>query len=330
MIKSAELLTSDKAASLPADAFALRILTEDGSHLHKFPVTSAADTWLSMRYFEKNAHKLPQSAQSIAASNLKIAADRYGVEPTKTVALRARHVSGNLFVEGIDKVATQSVRITEETGQRYALGNKYPLFHEGHVKKAAQYFEDYYGQFDAASRHTFAKNVIERASELKVDIPTESMAVLRKVAGDRFGDILGTQIRMRKELLHDQAKKDELDKLASSRGDNPEAFAEALAKFDAENRLDRHYDRYLADAYTATYDVRFTKQASGYSWEDESTGLRVDDSDLNKLGNERAEKVKSYFGEILANELKKHGSAIFDSLPVDAKIVLAKIARGTL
>lgn len=82
LIKTAHYMSPEQRAALPADVFALELL--DGPVvLRKFACIDAGNTALSIEYFLKTAHKLPEPAQKVAAANLCTACSWYGLEPPK-------------------------------------------------------------------------------------------------------------------------------------------------------------------------------------------------------------------------------------------------------
>lgn len=335
MVKTAQVATREVQEKLARAEFALVAFTKEGSELRKFPVNDACNTWLSCQYFEKTSHKLPARARDVAAGMLKRACAVFGVAETPKLLKLERIVPGNLYHESYDMVKTaQPIAVEaiapDESKHFYALEGRYAMPNPDFVKKAGQYFADHEKDFsDPLDRHSFAHNVLERAKELKVEL--EQKEILSKYAASDYGDILEIQLRMRHELLQAKPDMDEaLTKVASYKKELPPVdFAKLLHTFDKKASLDKYYGGFLADAYKSTFETRFTKVASGYSWESDD-GVSVTEKELTKTFDDKYDKVKGYFGQTVANELKKHGCAIFDSLPKDAKEVITKIAKGQI
>ena len=334
-VKSAQIAQREEVSKLPSDHFAIHILTKEGSRMKKYPTHTAADTWLSCGYFEKNAFKLPTTAAKITATHLKEACQKFGIQPNTSVEKLAssEKPNSNLYVEDLDMRKTASAHRPLEfhSGADYALNGRYPLFNEGHVKKAASYFSDYYGQFSPKDRHTFATNLMKKAEAMNLTFDGEETALLRKVAGSDYGNIIESQLTRRMNMVDgDIQATEQLSKVASAMGSlPPEKFAELLHAWDNEHNMSYSRTSHILDAFQSTFDKGFEKEA-GYIWEDESSGISLSGSELEKAASEKYDKIKGYFGETLAGSLKKHGSMIFESLPVDAKAVIAKIAKGTL
>jgi len=336
LMKKASVVGRDERAKLSRHDFALVALTKEGRELRKYPINDAVNTWISARYFEKTAHKLPVRAQEIAASMLKKACALYHVEETAKLKGFESKVSSNLYQELQDMCKTAQrteveVSTPDNSKHFYALRGSYAMPNPEYVKKASAYFSDYESSFrDAADRHEFAKNVLERAKEL--DVALDNKDSLEKYANADYGDILDVQIRMRQELLQTRPEMSAaLEKVAEYKNTltAPE-FAKLLYAFDKKASLDKYYGGYLADSFKATFEQRLTKKASGYTWESRDGELKLTEKELTTALEKKAEKIKGYFGPTIADQLKKHGCSIFESLPDDAKETIAKIAKGKI
>jgi hypothetical protein len=88
-VKTAHLLTSSERDSLPDELYALVMVNGD-QKLRKYACVDEGNTLLSCVYFLKNAHKLPEEAQKVAAANLVEACGWYNMpvpEPLQKIAL---------------------------------------------------------------------------------------------------------------------------------------------------------------------------------------------------------------------------------------------------
>jgi hypothetical protein len=341
-LKDAKILTAEERERLEPEQFALVMRTKEAQVLKKFPVNDEANTWLSCRYFEKTSEQLPYVAQKVAATHLKRACDIYGLESHEAInKLASNEIKTNRYDEvkswTEDRLHKQSVKLAkvEHDGSKhfYALGNHYAMPNPEYVKKAAAYFVDHLKEFsDAEDRSVFAENVRARAKELEVSLEKKAEESLRAYASDAYGDLIGTQLKLREELLSFKPEMSQaLSKLAAHRADtDPQTFAKALFLFDKKAGLTRYYDGFLSDAFKATFGTMFSKKASEYSWEDEGSGLSINAKDLEKAADAKYEKIKGYFGSTVADQLKKHAVSIFESLPKDAKETIIKIAKGAL
>lgn len=337
-VKTAQVAMADTRETLGRESFALVLLTKEGGELRKFPINDAANTWLSCQYFEKTAFKLPVKAKKMAACMLKKACAVHKLDETPQVKALGVGAMGNLYNEVYDMQKTASAPVTfepivdDKSEHFFALGKNFAMPNSEFVKKASAYFTQYEREFvDAQSRHEFASNVLARAKELEVSVEEEKQ--LRKYASAEYGDILGIQLRMRADLLQSRPEMSAaLEKIASHRDElTPKEFARVLFAFDKKASLTKHYDSYLADAFCSTFERRFEKRASGYAYEhDTNSNLNCTEKELEAAFEKKASKIKGYFGPTLADQLKKHGCSIFDSLPRDAKETISKIAKGEL
>jgi len=177
----------------------------------------------------------------------------------------------------------------------------------------------------------YAKNVMAKAGELSIELSPEEQKIMSKVAGAEYGDRVDAQIMLRKkEADGNDARVASLDKIAEAAHIlPPDQFAKLLEAYDNDSGIKSEYGRHIVDPYQATFDKQFSKEA-GYVWEDEQSGMSMSGKELEKAAEEKFDKIKGYFGVTLANSLKKHGSEVFESLPTDAKTVIAQIAKGRL
>lgn len=81
LIKEAEYLPPERRNELPDDLYALVLQNGEDVALRKFACTDAGNTALSVEYFMKTGHKLPEEAQKVAAANLCAACEWYDIAP---------------------------------------------------------------------------------------------------------------------------------------------------------------------------------------------------------------------------------------------------------
>ncbi len=79
LIKQAHLMEPEERAQLPATSFALELVNGDVV-MRKFACIDPGNTALSVEYFLKMGHKLPEEAQKVAAQNLVTACGWYDIE----------------------------------------------------------------------------------------------------------------------------------------------------------------------------------------------------------------------------------------------------------
>jgi hypothetical protein len=336
-LRDAQILTAEDRERLEPDQFALVMRTKEAHTLKKFPITDGPNTWLSCQYFEKTSEQLPYVAQKIAATQLRRACALHNVKASPMVEkLASVDPIGNRYDEvkswHEDRAHAVKVKVAavvpDGSDHFYALADRYPMANAKFVKKAATYFVDHCAEFqNIEDRSIFAGNVKARAKELSVELDKVALVQIDSYAGDTYGDHIDTQLRLRKEALDGRPQLvSAIEKLAEFKDSTePATFAKALYLFDKKAGILGQHP--MMDAFKAT----FTKKAAkGYRWEDTSSGLSITETELVKAAEAKHSKIKSYFGETLANELRKHAVSIFDSLPKDAQATIVQISKGDL
>lgn len=83
-IKEAEALSEKELTSLPDHCFAL-IGRQDGEYVRKYACADKPHTAINTIYFDKARSSLPQDTVQKVATNLRIACERYGLEPPEFI-----------------------------------------------------------------------------------------------------------------------------------------------------------------------------------------------------------------------------------------------------
>lgn len=112
LVKNASPVSPEQRETLPDDAFAL-VLRNGDDVLRKYACTDAGNTALSVLYFVKNAHKLPEVAQKTAAANLCTACSWYDMavpEELQKIAL-GLGTAAHLALMGPEAVKTSKTGI---------------------------------------------------------------------------------------------------------------------------------------------------------------------------------------------------------------------------
>lgn len=339
----ADFLTKSftKVAS-QAQSHAIEIITKQGSALQKFPTTSPADTLLSNLYFEETHTRMPAEAQKICASFLKVASLSQGVPVPavvetlslpKTPDTNKYDEARGSFMAAFEKKASATFvpRPQAEEGKTvYALPTlkKYAMPDVSYVQKAEEYFEKHASIMDPETRKEFGENLSRRAKELG--------HTLSKEAALKFSS--NTYVRDPKEAL---AIRDSLVKVATHRRvlkkmasfvdkTQPKEFVDAIFLFDKKAGLQKYYGKNLQDPYLHLLQGAPISKTASYKYKEEYTGQFLTGQDLTRAFEKKASKIKEYFGESLADGLKKHGIEAFEALPKDTKSIIGQIAVGAI
>jgi len=212
----------------------------------------------------------------------------------------------------------------KETGKRFALVKEgeavYPIDTASQVQQACTYFEKYAHEFEPHERRMFCLRVNNRAEELGLQVPD----LVAKYGSAAMAKDAGVQIYRRQRLFREGTSEHGLlqemrEKCAAYK---PEVIAVALEKFDRDNNLDLLWDNGIPDPYFSIYGVE--KQAE-YSFIDGNDV--VNEERLKACAKRDREQIKDLFGEDLAEEFAKDPVQIFDSLPLDSKRIIMRVAQ---
>jgi hypothetical protein len=326
------MMTEEEKQGLSDDDFALCVITKKASKLNKFPINDSDSTWLSNEYFNETYNSLTKEAAQIAAYNIKQACERYNVKPTPAVIGLAKEASTNIYYEG--DITAKNISVVEEDLSKYAQVSKicdsythaqYVFNNPQSIKTASEYFKQFSDKMPVELRHKYASALQRRAGELGVTITDPAVC---KYASNAYSAHLDAHLASRRDILQIKEAKytEALNKLASMRNEvTPMEFAQVLHSFDKRAGIDRYYGGYLTNPYEATFasmaNPKLMKVGSKTSMTPEA---------LSRVFTEKYAKLKEYFGQHLADSLKKEGSAAFEALPNDAKEIIAGIADGTL
>jgi hypothetical protein len=122
IIKQANHMAPEERVKLPATSFALELINGD-LVMRKFACVDPGNTALSVEYFLKTGHKLPEEAQKVAAQNLVTACEWYEIEAPEELQKVALGV-GSLFtaamipsiVKGTKEQIGSNMRVARASG----------------------------------------------------------------------------------------------------------------------------------------------------------------------------------------------------------------------
>jgi hypothetical protein len=312
--------------------FAL-VLVEDGQALKKFATVDAGNTWLSALYFMKNHGKLPEEAQKIAAGNLLLACEAYGIEPPSTILDLADEAPETNVVDVTgQRPGVRPAEVLKKEDVHYAVeradGSKtYPLDNAEQVKAAMDYFDRHVGQFTPRERREFA--VKTAAAAEKAGMPLRG--TISSYIGEQFSPALVGHLSVRGHFLLEQGDTvhvEELRKLAAAQREmDPADFAARLEEIDRESGMDRLWDRGVADPWYATFGLQKTAKGDRESPASFQVGdAWVTEDELRSFATQQT--VKAYFGEKLATEFLKDPLGVFQSLPLPQRKLVARLASS--
>lgn len=123
-VKQAHALSGTDRDQLPDDAFAL-VLLNNGEKLRKYACIDEGNTALSVIYFLKNAHKLPDEARVVAAENLKTASGWYGLDVPEELEKEAAGIlRRGATALGLASTATNTKKSIDENMAKVHAGER--------------------------------------------------------------------------------------------------------------------------------------------------------------------------------------------------------------
>lgn len=212
-----------------------------------------------------------------------------------------------------------------------------PLHSYGQVKEAMAFFDAFGNEFHPRERHAMCVKIAARADEL--GIPTGE--AIEKYGSQHFDSsvFLKTAVERRKqvwaELNEDGTIPGLLDMLMEKQASgqmDPETFAEALFEVDVMTGMDRLWDGQIPDPWFSTFGVdHITKQAQEqkeeWRWVQGTEYLTKSQLENFVTSSSGQDVLKSKFGEKMKDGLRDNPVTVFDSLPVDTKRAIARMAQ---
>lgn len=328
-IASMELLSAEERNRLPDRLFAL--VTWDGTEqARKYAMHDEPHLLTSLLYFSNQAATLPEEAQKVAAHNLCLGCEWYGVEPPEDVVKLAGEVGtdwvGELDVSALQAPSTQKVAAAEN----FAFGAQYPIESLSQIKEAQAYFDENWGSMTPLDRHVFATNLQDRATEVGEG---HLGGLVGEYAGYRYGakiaGELSSRVRMMDGKEHQPVYALLREKVASI---DPLVMAEMLTDADKITGI--------ADSWNAPYTgcldpyrAVFSKQANdanpspetNWSWSEGSD--HVTDTILWDYARNYRIEIAACFGDDFANDFCDDPIETFESLPDPQKHAIARMAN---
>jgi hypothetical protein len=215
-------------------------------------------------------------------------------------------------------------QVEKETGRRYALVKegeaRYPIDTAMQVQRAFTYFEKYASRFTPHERHLYCMKVSNRAAELGLKVPD----TISKYGAVTMAKDASVQVYRRQRLFREGTSEHSLlqemrEKCASIK---PEVLAVALERFDRAHNLDQMWDNGLADPYFSVFGMEKVAEYSFVDGNDTITEER-----LKICGRKCKKQIEDLFDEDMADEFSRDPVQIFDSLPLDSKRIMMRVAQ---
>jgi hypothetical protein len=217
-------------------------------------------------------------------------------------------------------------RIEKRESERFCLvkegQGQFPIDTYGEVMEAQQWFNDYGDTLHPEDRREFCTKLASRADEIGLSVIDR----IRKYAGVGYapdGEVkVGVSTRMQ-FWAEDAPERDMLQGLMDKYAEvSPDVFCQALREFDEATGLDHYWDTGIYDPYYTTFGFEKTAE-----WTFEHMSDRITEERLRHVVHASYPAIVEKFGEELADSLKKNPTTIFDSLPLDAKRIIMRMAN---
>lgn len=243
-----------------------------------------------------------------------------GSEQPKTAALQPHvDVTGQKPPEKIKHASAQRYCMVK-TGQA-----RFPIDSYSQVQQAVLYFEKNAQSMHPADRREYCTNLTRRADELGIDVSYD----IRKYGSAGYAPDGEIKVAVHTRMQHwaeDAPERDMLKSLMEKAGSvHPDVFCAALQQFDETTGMNHLWDEAIYDPYYSTYG--FMKQAE-WKWEDGND--RLTEEQLNLSAKKDFDAIKRAFGCELAQEFREKPQQIFDSLPLDSKRIIARMANDPM
>lgn len=209
----------------------------------------------------------------------------------------------------------------KKTASIHALGNRYPLDSYSDVKKAVDYFEEYWTNFNPEDRHEYCVKVASRAEDLGIPITDK----IERYGSQKYAHDVSGHLMLRSRMS-DPTWSEVYESMLEKRAEiDPESFARLLDQADRASGLHVQWGGKIADPYFSVFGGGSEKVASAeWSWEDGNRSLTYDQ--LQDLA-QNADKMKGTFDDNLVEAFRVDPTTIFDSLPATTKSIIADMAE---
>jgi len=329
LVKTAAVL----AESAHNNQYAL-VMSDQQRTLRRFPTNDVGNTWLSALYFHATHDVLPEEAEKVAAANLLLACNHFQIDPPQSLVEAASRHDGPPTTNLVDITGQRREIIKEaealpEDDVVYALEDekRYPLASAQDARTAMTYLDRHLRGFAPGQRREFATKVASVAE--RAGLPVEG--AVAQYAGNDYSPGLQGHLTARAAYLVDIGAtpkvRAELTKVAAQRTAlPPDEFAAALQTFDESHGLDRLWDQGIADPYYSTFG--WTVKTAADKTRYEAGILSVSEDELRSLAEYGRKVLVERFGEKLANAFCKNPVAIFTSMPLPQRQILANMASS--
>lgn len=365
IVKTAHILNIAEREVLRDEAYAL-VMQDEGKVFRKFACVDAGNTLLSLLYFEKNAHLLPEEARKATAAVLLERAAEFDL-PVGIKKLAAKSPSrtrdpmnqplvgdeadwlertnlGKPITGGVDsgRVGTAlSSMHTKMASAPIDVSGKQPetLFETKEASiyaLAGQYPLDSYADIRAAVAY-FEENWPQmqppdrhefavKTAARAEEIGVEVSERMSRYGSEAYAPDVESHLAQRKANA-DEKYHEVYDALKEKRASiEPEHFAALLAKADVAAGLNWSWGGAVQDPWYSTFGGVAGSEKTAFGWE--GGGYSVDAEKLQDAAASGA--LQGHFTPDIVKAFTQDPVAIFSSMPDDTKLIMARLADETV
>ncbi len=306
-IRNTYIPSNEETSKMDSDNFSVTLYHPRHGFINKYAMYTSGLTKLNMALLETQLEDIPDEIIKVAATKLKRAARHYKLDFPEKLAEYVIEVNNNIVdVTKIDQTSylQKVAACKKKTPKKHALPKKkkYPIDTKEMVKKAEEYFNTYYREFDIDERIEFAKNASEQMSKLDME-PGNIITKYASLNISKYNPEIEYHIKSRKNIIHSDEMKSLYEELNEKTAEwEPIKVAKAMSKLDKENGLSHYYGTSIEDPMTAVFGI--DKEAEydifGKIWKESDfdkissfDGL-LDDNTVSELhGEDKIDVLKS-------------------------------------
>lgn len=308
---------------LPDSAFAL-ILVDEGKALRKFACADIASTLLSTIYFCATCGQLPEYLQKVAATNLKAACEAFNIEPPDFFADLTDYDLVHSNMVDVSRMDLSPKAQMEKRAYAIPTRGMMDISDPESLQNTIDDFPKLAEKLTVTERRDAAVEILYKSRAWDVS-PTD---FIQKCASVNYATQQEIDSAFASRISHLDNGADDNDKhigalkgLLEKRASlNPEVFAETLGEIDKLAGINYYYGS-IPDNFLSTFGL---VKESSYSWT--YSNIRVSGDELESLA-ENPGVLKGHFMEEVVDAFSNDPIAVFESMPLAQKIVIAKVAH---
>lgn len=309
------------------DRFALTYMTKEGEVRQKYPIDDDAMTWCSAQYFDANHENLSQKGRAVAASNIKEAAERFGINTNQFEALDEFYVeseSGRQILKEGQAIEEHLPEVEQSSYYLLPKQQKYPADTPDQIKRAQHYFEKHASDLKIDERRKFARRLVNRARETDVELDEDT----KRYASEKKAQEEQIKLAFETRKQHvGPGMEDKLDTIYQNRERIPaDVMTEALREFDKKAEITHLWDKSIPDPDQSVRSSKLKDEKKEAAQNIVYEGVSINSDDIRQISND---KLSNYFSENQIKELNDNPQVVFEALPDQHKEIIVSLVQET-